>query len=122
MEGIIEQLYTFILPLLNQHNINDGISLIFKLTDCIKKLENKVDLYETKNKLLHEENMFLKKCKDENKESFLSLKEDIHQLSNTNIVNMLQMTKHQLEETKEQIKMNKSQQNHGETMEVVNSK
>lgn len=122
MEGIIEQLYTFILPLLNQHNINDGISLIFKLTDCIKKLENKVDLYETKNKLLHEENMFLKKCKDENKESFLTLKEDIHQLSNTNIVNMLQMTKHQLEEMKEQIKMNKSQQNHGETMEVVNSK
>ena len=122
MDGIIEQLYTFILPLLNQHNINDGISLIFKLTDCIKKLENKVDLYETKNKLLHEENMFLKKCKDENKESFLTLKEDIHQLSNTNIVNMLQMTKHQLEEMKEQIKMNKSQQNHGETMEVVNSK
>lgn len=122
MEGIIEQLYTFILPLLNQHNINDGISLIFKLTDCIKKLENKVDLYETKNKLLHEENMFLKKCKDENKESFQTLKEDIHQLSNTNIVNMLQMTKHQLEEMKEQIKMNKSQQNHGETMEVVNSK
>lgn len=121
MEGIIEQLYKFILPLLNQHNINDGISLIFKLTDCIKKLENKVDLYETKNKLLHEENIFLKKCKDENKESFLTLKEDIHQLSNTNIVNMLQMTKHQLEEMKDQIKMNKSQ-NNGETMEVVNSK
>lgn len=123
MEGITEQLYTFMLPLLNQHNINDGISMVFKLTVYIKKLENTIDILDAKNKLIHEENIFLKKTMDENRNSLQALKEDIQQISNTNIVNMLQMTKHQLEEMKEQSKMNNSQQHGGETtMEVVNSK
>jgi hypothetical protein len=100
---IVEQIFTFILPLLNQHNINEGILLVFKLNDYVKEQENNVNILETKCKIITQENEYLKKMIDQNTQNYISLKEDLHKLCNTNLVNMLQMTKHQLEEIKDNV-------------------
>jgi|UniRef100_A0A6C0BNJ9 predicted nuclease with TOPRIM domain len=100
---IVEQIFTFILPLLNQHNINEGILLVLKLNDYVKEQENNVNILETKCKIITQENEYLKKMIDQNTQNYISLKEDLHQLCNTNLVNMLQMTKHQLEEIKDNV-------------------
>lgn len=105
---VVQQLYAFIIPHLHQQNINDGMTLLLKLNELIKNLENKNNILNTKNEYLLKENEYLRTTNQENKVAFLDLKRDIQVLSNTNSMNMLQMTKNQLEEMRnEQTKKRK---------------
>ena len=97
MESLMKQLYTFVLPHLNQQNINEGMDLLFKISDRLNKLDNNIQVLNTTNTYLVEENKFYKNqiitlIKETNK--------DLSKLDNTNITNLLQLTKYQLEDLK----------------------
>ena len=97
MDALMKQLYTFVLPHLNQQNINEGMSLLFKISDQLHKLDGNIQILNTKNAHLVEENKFYK---NQIIELIKELNKDLSKLDNTNITNMLQMTKYQLEEQK----------------------
>ena len=97
MDALMKQLYTFVLPHLNQQNINEGMSLLFKISDQLHKLDCNIQILNTKNAQIVEENKFYK---NQIIELIKELNKDLSKLDNTNITNMLQMTKYQLEEQK----------------------
>lgn len=97
MDALMKQLYTFVLPHLNQQNINEGMGLLFKISDQLNKLDTNIQILNTKNAHLVEENKFYK---DRILGLITELNKDLSKLDNTNITNMLQMTKYQLEEQK----------------------
>lgn len=97
MDALMKQLYTFVLPHLNQQNINEGMGLLFKISDQLNKLDTNIQILNTKNAHLVEENKFYK---DRILGLIKELNKDLSKLDNTNITNMLQMTKYQLEEQK----------------------
>ena len=95
MDDLIKELYTFVLQHLNQQNINEGMGLLFKISDQLNKLDTSIQILNTKNTHLVEENKFYK---GQVTEVIKELNKDLSRLDNTNITNMLQMTKYQLEE------------------------
>ena len=97
MDALMKQLYTFVLPHLNQQNINEGMGLLFKISDQLNKLDTSIQILNTKNAHLVEENKFYK---GQVIELIKELNKDLSKLDNTNITNMLQMTKYQMEEQK----------------------
>ena len=97
MDALMKQLYTFVLPHLNQQNINEGMGLLFKISDQLNKLDTTIQVLNTKNTHLVEENLFYKSQLIELMKEFIK---DLSKLDNTNVTNMLQMTKYQLEEHK----------------------
>lgn len=116
---VVRQLYTFIVPHLHQQNINDGMSLILKLNELIKSLESKNSILNTKNEYLLKENEHLRNINQENKVAFLDLKRDVQALSNTNSTNMLQMTKYQLEQMREETREQRNKRKREEEQGMV---
>lgn len=102
-DTLIKQLYTFVLPHLNQQNINEGLGLLFKISDQLNKLDTNIQILNTKNTHLVEENKFYKV---QILELIKELNKDLSKLDNNNITNLLQMTKYQLEEHKNRNHMN----------------
>lgn len=98
MDGLQKNLYKFIFPHLNQQNIHEGLGLLFQLNDEINKLKCLYETEKLKNTFLTEENKYLKSTVVEHIEN---ITKDLSKLDNTNVVNMLQLTKYQLEEQKE---------------------
>ena len=49
MDTLMKQLYTFVLPNLNQQNINEGMGLLFKISDQMNKLDANIQILNTKN-------------------------------------------------------------------------
>lgn len=97
MDALMKQLYTFVLPHLNQQNINEGMGLLFKISDQLNKLDTNIQILDTKNTHLIDENKFYR---NQLIELMKELNKDLSKLDNTNITNILQMTKYQLEEHK----------------------
>lgn len=98
---VIPELYNFLLPHLHQQNINEGMNIIIKLNDCIKSLEHKTDLLNTRLEYFIKENELLRKINREHMEAITKMHREMQQLSNANTANLLQMTKYQLEEMKD---------------------
>ena len=97
MDCLMKQLYTFVLPHLNQQNINEGMELLFKISQQMNKLDANIQILNTRNSHLNDENKFYK---SQIVEHINKLNTELSKLDNTNITNLLQMTKYQLEELK----------------------
>ena len=100
MDTIQKKLQNFIFPHLNQQNIDEGLTLLFQLSDEINNLKHLHEIEILKNKFYIEENEYLKSKIDMFAEDFQNINNEMVRLDNTNVVNMLQLTKHQLEEQK----------------------
>lgn len=93
----MKQIYNFILPHLSQQNINEAMNILFKLADDIGKLKTQNEVLMVKNTQLLEENKYIKS----HLHNLLNeMKSDIHHLDNSNLINLLHLTKYQLEEQK----------------------
>ena len=73
------------------------MGLLFKISDQLNRLDTNIQILNTKNAHLVDENKFYK---GQVLELIKELNKDLSKLDNTNITNMLQMTKYQLEEQK----------------------
>ena len=73
------------------------MGLLFKISDQLNKLDTNIQILSTKNTHLVDENKFYK---SQLIELMKELNKDLSKLDNTNITNLLQMTKYQLEEQK----------------------
>lgn len=108
METTLKQLYSFVLSHITRENSNDVLALMFKLSDEINKLNNTIKIMETTQQYIMQENKHLKtelsskieRRFDKVDECLDSLNTSIYRVDNSNVVNMLQLTKYQLEELK----------------------
>nr|QOI90323.1 hypothetical protein HWQ62_00186 [Pyramimonas orientalis virus] len=100
----IKTLHNFLLPHLHQQNIQEGLGLMFDLTEKYNQLQNEVCVLHTKLEFLTRENDIYKRQSEETQTNCDSLLTEIQRLNNTNLVNFLQLTKFELEEQKHKIK------------------
>ena len=96
----IKEINNFMLPHLHQQNIREGMGLIFDLTEQFNNIHNEISVLNTKIEFITRENDIYKTQMKEMSDMYRNLDYEIKKLDNTNIVNLLQLTKYELEEQK----------------------